>query len=347
MRKNWWKYLAVLLLLYVLAGGLFTPLKTGIGGTDRLKITSMDSQQVQIGIYNPGADFRVENVLISNGNLNFTSLNNHWDGKGMLKATFAPRLGKTGDGGGLFSLYVKANGYWMAYPAAFSIERNPADTVSSNALRPEQSNLSAGVPDAFRAFPNRQVLYESIRNLLFHVPMWFTMICLLLLSAWHATRYLMKQHIDADLRSESLARVAVLTGFLGCVTGSVWARVTWGLWWPSDPKLNGVAVGMLMYLAYLLLRSSLNDPYQRARVSAVYNVFVFPVFIALIVIMPKLSDASVHPGSGGTVGFNKYDLDNTLRMYFYPAVAGWILLFLWMSSLLYRFKKIQWQSETP
>ena len=63
--------------------------------------------------------------------------------------------------------------------------------------------------------------------------------------------------------------------------------------------------------------------------------------MALIAIMPKLSEDSLHPGSGGTVGFNKYDLDNTLRMFFYPAVIGWILIFLWITVLRYRYENLK------
>jgi heme exporter protein C len=129
---------------------------------------------------------------------------------------------------------------------------------------------------------------------------------------------------------------------LGCVTGSSWASITWESWWPSDdPKLNGVAIGMFMYLAYLILRTSLKDPYQRARISSVYAILIYPIFMALIAIMPKLSADTLHPGSGGTVGFNKYDLDNTLRLFFYPAVIGWILFFIWISILRYRFETIK------
>jgi heme exporter protein C len=143
------------------------------------------------------------------------------------------------------------------------------------------------------------------------------------------------------LRSDAFVKTGIVAGLLGCATGSVWASVTWDSWWPRDPKLNGVAIGMLMYLAYLLLRSSIKDDYQRARISAVYNLFVFPIFISLIVIMPKLGGEGLHPGAGGTVGFKQYDLDNTLRMYFYPAVLGWILIYAWVAQLLYRTNKLE------
>ena len=188
--------------------------------------------------------------------------------------------------------------------------------------------------------PALEITNETIRNLFYHVPMWFTMIFLLGLSMFYAIKYLRNGKVDDDLRSHSLIQVGILTGILGCLTGSVWASVTWGQWWPRDPKLNGVAIGMIMYFAYLLLRNGIRDEHQKARVSSVYNIFIYPIFISLIVIMPKLAGESLHPGAGGSVGFIKYDLDNTMRMYFYPAIIGWICIFMWLASLQYRYKKL-------
>ena len=167
------------------------------------------------------------------------------------------------------------------------------------------------------------------------------MLALLGIAAWYALKYLRFSNLEDDIMADALIRVGILAGILGCITGATWARVTWQSWWPAaDPKLNGVAIGMTMYMAYLLLRSTMNDPYQRARITSVYSVFIFPIFIALIVIMPKLSPNSLHPGSGGTVGFNKYDLDSTMRLFFYPAVIGWIALFYWIANLRLRIAQL-------
>jgi heme exporter protein C len=51
------------------------------------------------------------------------------------------------------------------------------------------------------------------------------------------------------------ANVGVLFGFLGLATGAFWARFTWGAFWSPDPKLNGAAIGVLIYIAYNILRS--------------------------------------------------------------------------------------------
>jgi heme exporter protein C len=115
----------------------------------------------------------------------------------------------------------------------------------------------------------------------------------------------------------------------------IWAKNTWGAYWTNDPKLNSAAIGMLIYLAYIVLRSSIEDEEKRARVSAVYNIFSFPIFVVLIFILPRLT-ASLHPGNGGNPGFNSYDLDSKLRLVFYPAVIGWTLIGYWIADLAIR-----------
>lgn len=188
--------------------------------------------------------------------------------------------------------------------------------------------------------PRQPILNETIRNLYFHVTMWFAMIVMLMVSMVYAVRFLKSNRIEDDDKSALFAKTGVLFGILGCLTGSLWANFTWGEPWPNDPKLNSAAVGMLIYFAYLLLRSSFEDEQRRARISAVYNIFAFAVFLPLIFVLPRLTD-SLHPGNGGNPGFNSYDLDSNMRMVFYPAVIGWILLATWITTLRYRLRVIQ------
>jgi heme exporter protein C len=191
--------------------------------------------------------------------------------------------------------------------------------------------------------PKLDILEQSIRNLYYHVPMWFGMILLLLASAINAVKYLRTSDIRFDIRSEQQARVAIVFGIMGLVTGMVWAKNTWGAYWTNDPKLNSAAIGMLMYMAYTVLRGSMDDDEKRARVSAVYNLFSFPVFVVLIFILPRLTD-SLHPGNGGNPGFNSYDLDSRLRLVFYPAVIGWTLLGFWIAQLYSRIEQLNKQN---
>jgi len=188
--------------------------------------------------------------------------------------------------------------------------------------------------------PDLAILEESIRNLFYHVPMWFGMVLLLLGSMINAIKFLRKGNLTDDIKSAELANVGVLFGMMGIVTGMIWAKNTWGAYWTNDPKLNSAAIGMLMYFAYIVLRSSIEDEEKRARVSAVYNIFSFPIFVVLIFILPRLT-ASLHPGNGGNPGFNSYDLDSKLRLVFYPAVLGWTLIGYWIADLSIRKRQIE------
>lgn len=192
--------------------------------------------------------------------------------------------------------------------------------------------------------PRQAILNETVRNLYFHVTMWFSMIFLLATSVYHSIQYLRKGNLQADTKSYAYVETGLVFALLGLVTGSFWAKFTWGDWWTNDPKLNSVAVGMLIYLAYLLVRSSLPDDQQKARISSVYNIFAFIIFMVLIWILPRMTD-SLHPGNGGNPGFNSMDLDNRMRMVFYPAIIGWTMLGFWISNLRVRIKFIEQQIE--
>ena len=187
--------------------------------------------------------------------------------------------------------------------------------------------------------PRLAIINESIRNTYYHVALWLAMTTLLFASMVFSIRYLSKGRINDDDMASELAKSAIFFGILGCLTGSVWANYTWGDPWPNDPKLNGAAVGILIYLAYLLLRSSFEDEQRKARISSVYNIFAFAVFIPIIYILPRLTD-SLHPGSGGNSTFGSYDFNNDIRKVFYPAIIGYILLGLWLAELRIRIKRI-------
>ncbi|GAB4038102.1 cytochrome c biogenesis protein [Spirosoma gilvum] len=188
--------------------------------------------------------------------------------------------------------------------------------------------------------PKLPILHEAIRNTFFHPPLWIAMMTMLLGSAIFSVRYLRKGKLDDDLIAVELANTALLFGVLGCITGSVWAYFAWGDLWPNDPKTNGVAVGMLLYLAYFILRGSVDDETRRARLSSVYNIFAFAVFIPLILILPRLTD-SLHPGNGGNPGFNQYDADNSIKRIIRPAFVGFTLLGFWITQLRVRLRRVE------
>jgi len=166
------------------------------------------------------------------------------------------------------------------------------------------------------------------------------MFTLFIISFVYAIKYLRSGNLKHDFIATQYVMVGLIFGTFGMLTGMEWANFTWGEPWSNDPKQTGSALTMLIYFAFFALRGAIPDYDKRAKIAAVYNVFAFALIIPLIWIIPSMMD-SLHPGSGGNVGFNTYDLDDDLRKIFYPAVLGWILLGIWITTLFIRVKFIE------
>ena len=203
--------------------------------------------------------------------------------------------------------------------------------------------------------PRLFILNETIRNLYFHVCMWFGMMILFGTSFYYSIKYLRGFDYRNDIFARNFASVGSLFGILGYTTGMIWVSVTWvtdqGQSLGSvlkEPKLIGAAIALLIYGAYFVLRGSFTDIDKRARISAVYNIFAFAMLFPSIWIIPRLV-GSLHPGAPGSDSGNpaldRNDMDSTMRMVFYPAVIGWTLLGVWIATLkirleLFRDKKL-------
>lgn len=196
----------------------------------------------------------------------------------------------------------------------------------------------------YKEMPRLDILNETIRNLFFHVPMWWTMMILFLVSMISSTQYLLTGKSQHDLKAVEFVNTGYAFGIAGMITGSLWARFTWGAWWSMDPIQTGSLITLLLYFAYGILRNSMTDIEKRARISAVYNIIAFFVMIPLIWIIPRVA-SSLHPGKGGNPGFGTYDLDSEMRLIFYPAVIGFLLLGLWMANLKFRYRKLKEHSN--
>jgi heme exporter protein C len=193
--------------------------------------------------------------------------------------------------------------------------------------------------------PEIPQLQETIRNLYYHVCMWFAMMILFTTSVVNSIRYVRTLDISYDLRARSFAAVGLVMGLLGYGTGAIWAAYTWAD--PNnpayasfgsiarEPKLIGAAMAILVYFAYFILRDSVTDMDRRARVSAVYNIFAYAMLFPSIWIVPRLLP-SLHPGQEGNPALNFNDIDARMRMVFYPAVIGWTLLGTWIATLKIR-----------
>src|ERR1041385_171046 len=135
----------------------------------------------------------------------------------------------------------------------------------------------------------------SQRIFYFHVPIALTAYACFGWGAWKALRVLWKRDQRADLESYVAIHQGVVFGALTLLTGSIWARASWGVWWSwSENQLVLFLVLFLFYCAYFMLRFSVEAGPPRANMSAVYALFgviLIPVsFLAI-----RLSQRFIHP----------------------------------------------------
>lgn len=342
MIKHWWKILGVLLLLYVITVGLLSPLGPGITKVSPQGVTTGQTVQLRVEGYNSHyAEAKEKQAWLKVGE-------NHTLAATAIEALDDQLLLLT------FDLPAGFPGKKKRSPAALILDNEidgssvyPAISITQEAVAPEnaaigwsQETLSDLHDRKGFHFPFRNILVETIRNLYFHVPLWFGMILLFLAAMIHSIRYLRHLRPINDYKAVAYTRVGILFGMLGLLTGALWAKWTWGAFWSWDVKQNMSAIAMLIYLAYFVLRGSLDDMEKEARIGAVFNIFAFSALIPLLFVIPRLTD-SLHPGNGGNPGLGSEDLDNTMRMVFYPAIIGWTLLGVWMVNLLYRMDRIR------
>jgi len=170
--------------------------------------------------------------------------------------------------------------------------------------------------------------------------MWFGMMILMSVSVVYSILYLRHSKLSYDIKGSRFASTGMLFGVLGIVTGAIWANYTWGQPWSNDIKQILAAIALLIYAAYFILRSSIDDIDKRARVSAVYNIFAYTMLFPTLFIIPRMYE-SLHPGGEGNPAINQNDIDPMMRIIFWPAVLGWTLLGVWISQLYIRIQLIK------
>lgn len=332
----WWKTLGVVLVIYSIVAGILVPLKPDI--------YNVSPSQAKVG----------ERVTLTVDGYNVAFTNNDkiraWlkDDEGNLLSAVGFSLLSEQSLRVIFQLpqYLVSKdkvvplGIIIDHPEFGAMASSDVLFVSqeSYSLADAQQAWTATLPDDLHkytgfSFPNQQILYESIRNLFYHVPMWFAMIFILAMGVYHSIMYLRNpMHFSHDHKAMAYTDVGIMLGLLGLATGALWAKFAWGKYWSWDIKQTTSAIAMMIYVAYFILRNAIDDDDRSRRVAAVFNIFAFVALIPLIFVVPRAME-SLHPGNGGNPGLGVDDLDNTMRMVFYPAIIGWILVSTWISNV--------------
>jgi heme exporter protein C len=113
------------------------------------------------------------------------------------------------------------------------------------------------------------------RILFFHLPAFFTAALCYLSALGTSIAYLRTKNPRWDAFAVSATEVGLAFAAINLLTGMIWARIIWGIWWTWDARLTWALICWLVYFGYLMLRKAMDDPSERAKNSAVLSVFAF------------------------------------------------------------------------
>ncbi len=181
---------------------------------------------------------------------------------------------------------------------------------------------------AFLWAPLAQRLYESTRIMYFHVPVSMITVVMFVASAWFSIQYLRRRDLRDDARASIWAELGLVACLLATVTGAIWAKAMWGTYWNWDPRETSIFLLLLIYAAYVTLRTSIEDEERRASLSATYSVIAVVTVPFLVFVVPRIY-FSLHPdpliNSKG-----KVFMEPRMRGVLFASMAGFLAIFWWM-----------------
>lgn len=197
---------------------------------------------------------------------------------------------------------------------------------------------------AFVYAPGAAGLGDLSRIIYFHVPLAWVGVLAYLVSMLNSIRYLKKPDRDFDFRAVFNAEVGLVFTILATVTGAIFARHTWGVYWNWDPRQTSIFILMLIYAAYFVLRSSISEEEKRARLSAVYCIFAFISVPLLVFIIPRLY-TTLHPDP--IISSSGLEMNGQMLQVFFAALLGFTGIYAWIYSLQIRLYKIsqRWEGQ--
>ena len=180
----------------------------------------------------------------------------------------------------------------------------------------------------FLVVPPAEGLGDYVRLAFFHIPVAWVSVLAFLMSAWWAAAYLRKGSQRVDALSAGSAKIGLIFVLLATVSGAIFSKMTLGAYWNWDPRQTTIFVLLLIYGAYLTLRSAIPGAERRARVTAVYALFSFLTVPFLVFIIPRLY-FSLHP-SPVINGSGSIDMDPVMLAVLLAALLDATLIYFWL-----------------
>ncbi len=205
--------------------------------------------------------------------------------------------------------------------------------------------LSAVTAAAFVYAPTAKgFVGHSSRIIYFHVPLAWVAVLAFFVSMVASVRYLRRRDLADDALSAASARLGLLFTIMATGSGALFAKLTWRSFWNWDPRETTIVLLLLIYCAYLILRSAVRDPFRRANLSAVYAIFAFVTVPFLVFVAPRLS-FSLHPTNNVFDANDGMTFAPPIRNVLLAALMGFTGLYVWLLRLETRIAALYRQKE--
>ncbi|MBE6464850.1 MAG: cytochrome C assembly protein [Eggerthellaceae bacterium] len=128
----------------------------------------------------------------------------------------------------------------------------------------------------------------------FHMPAAIVSFFSLAMAAFYGIRFLMTHEQRFDTCSRALMEIALLFVIMTMITGDLWTRFEWGVWWTWEPRLTTYLILMLIVIAYFVLRNAVDEPEKRATFASVVSIIAL-VDVPICFMVTRMIPSSVHP----------------------------------------------------
>ena len=200
--------------------------------------------------------------------------------------------------------------------------------------------MSAMIIASFITPAPQQQIGEASRIFYYHIPQAWVCVIAFAISMVFSIRFLWKRRMVDDDRAVAAASLGFVFCFLATVTGSTFAKVTWGSFWNWDPRETSIFILLLIYAAYFALRNAVDEEQKKAALSAVYSIFAFLTVPFLIFVVPRVMP-SLHPEDSIVNENLKFTMGPVVGSIFGVSLALFTALFLWIFNLALRVKKME------
>jgi heme exporter protein C len=192
--------------------------------------------------------------------------------------------------------------------------------------------------------PDESAQGAIYRIIFFHVPSWFTCFTGFFLAGVSSILYLVKKKPGYDTFAVAAVEVGLAFTIVGLITGMIWARIIWGIWWTWDARLTWAFITCLIYAGYLMMRNAIDEPTARARYAAVLCIFAF----TSVVITFKAIEwwRTQHPGPVLSIRTGGGNMDPAMESMLYQNWLALLMLAAVMTAVRMRQEGVQREVES-